>query len=154
MASAMNPRANTIGFTVPINMAKQILPQRRAEGHVTGGWLGVVIQSVTPELASEFGLEKAGGALISRVLPDGPASKADLQAGDVIVEFNGEPIEEWNELPRVVAGTSVAARRKNSAAYFMSGKFFFVQNDSTVSCINKTFRTRCTGKTSSNYYCI
>ena len=105
--TAMNPRANTIGFTVPINMAKQILPQLRADGHVTRGWLGVVIQGVTPELASEFGLEKEGGALISRVLPDGPAAKSKLRAGDVIVEFNAEPIEEWNELPRVVAGTSV-----------------------------------------------
>ena len=108
--TAMNPRANTIGFTVPINMAKQILPQLRADGHVTRGWLGVVIQGVTPELASEFGLEKEGGALISRVLPDGPAAKSKLQAGDVIVEFNAEPIEEWNELPRVVAGTSVDAK--------------------------------------------
>ena len=108
--TAMNPRANTIGFTVPINMAKQILPQLRADGHVTRGWLGVVIQGVTPELASEFGLEKEGGALISRVLPDGPAAKSKLRAGDVIVEFNTEPIEEWNELPRVVAGTSVDAK--------------------------------------------
>ena len=108
--TAMNPRANTIGFTVPINMAKQILPQLRTEGRVTRGWLGVVIQGVTPELASEFGLEEEGGALISRVLPDGPAAKADLRAGDVIVEFNQEPIEEWNELPRVVAGTSVDAK--------------------------------------------
>jgi serine protease Do len=105
--TAINPRANTIGFTVPINMAKQILPMLRVDGHVTRGWLGVVIQSITPELASEFGLSDEAGALVSRVLPDGPADAAGLQVGDVIVEFDGQRIDAWNDLPRVVAGTPV-----------------------------------------------
>ena len=105
--TAINPRANTIGFTVPINMAKQVLPMLRADGHVTRGWLGVVIQSITPELASEFGLSDEAGALVSRVLPDGPAASAGLKVGDVIVEFDGQRIDEWNDLPRVVAGTPV-----------------------------------------------
>ncbi|MFQ5418238.1 MAG: trypsin-like peptidase domain-containing protein, partial [Myxococcota bacterium] len=73
--TAINPRANTIGFAVPIDMAKQILPQLRAEGHVTRGWLGVGIQAVTPELAGQFDLEQARGALVSQVLEDGPASE-------------------------------------------------------------------------------
>ncbi len=106
--TAINPRANTIGFTVPINMAKAILPQLRLDGRVTRGWLGVVIQNVTPELAEAFDLSEEAGALVSRVMPGSPAAEAEIAVGDVIVEFDGEPIEEWNELPRVVAATAVA----------------------------------------------
>ena len=64
--TAINPRANTIGFAVPINMAKEILPQLKAEGHVTRGWLGVVIQKITPEIAEEFGLDEPTRARWSR----------------------------------------------------------------------------------------
>ncbi|MGH0031762.1 MAG: DegQ family serine endoprotease [Myxococcota bacterium] len=110
--TAINPRANTIGFAVPVNMAKDILPQLRATGSVTRGWLGVVIQRVTPELAESFDLEDKAGALVSKVEPGGPADKAGVQRGDVVVEFNGEPIEEMEELPRVVAGTSVGTKAK------------------------------------------
>jgi serine protease Do len=105
--TAINPRANTIGFAVPINMAKGILPQLRAEGHVTRGWLGVVIQGITPELAKEFELDEEKGALVSRVLPDGPAASAGVEVGDVIVDFDGSAIDDWRDLPRVVAGTPV-----------------------------------------------
>ncbi|MCZ6781993.1 MAG: DegQ family serine endoprotease [Proteobacteria bacterium] len=105
--TAINPRANTIGFAVPINMAKQILPQLRATGHVVRGWLGVVIQGVTPELAEEFDLDEEKGALVSRILPGGPAADAGLEVGDVIVEFDGHEIGEWKDLPRVVASTPV-----------------------------------------------
>jgi len=105
--TAINPRANTIGFAVPINMAKQILPQLRADGRVTRGWLGVVIQGITPELAESFELDSEKGALVSRVLPDGPAKIAGIERGDVIVEFNKDPIDEWRDLPRAVAATPV-----------------------------------------------
>jgi len=105
--TAINPRANSVGFTVPINMAKQILPQLRADGRVTRGWLGVVIQGLSPELAESFELENADGALVSRVLDDGPAKQAGIERGDVIVEFDGNAIEEWRDLPRVVAATPV-----------------------------------------------
>ena len=73
--TAINPRANTIGFAVPIDMAKAILPQLRASGHVTRGWLGVVIQGVTPEIAEELGLDETKGALVSKVIEDGPACR-------------------------------------------------------------------------------
>ena len=76
--TAINPRANTIGFAVPINMAKAILPQLRTDGHVTRGWLGVVIQDVTPEIAEAFDLEDHKGALVSKVIPDGPADAAGM----------------------------------------------------------------------------
>jgi serine protease Do len=105
--TAINPRANTIGFAVPVNMAKEILPQLQASGKVTRGWLGVVIQRITPELAKEFGLADDKGALVSKVMPDGPAAKAGIQRGDVIVEFDGHAISDWNELPRQVALTGI-----------------------------------------------
>ncbi|MAI80308.1 MAG: peptidase [Deltaproteobacteria bacterium] len=105
--TAINPRANTIGFTVPINMAKTILPQLRSQGKVTRGWLGVVIQGITPELAESFGLENEFGALVSKVLPESPALDAGIERGDVIVEFNQSPVKEWRELPRLVGETPV-----------------------------------------------
>jgi serine protease Do len=105
--TAIRPQANTIGFAVPINMAKDVLPQLRARGHVIRGWLGVVIQGISPELAEEFELEEQKGALVSRVLPDGPADAAGMKRGDVIVEFDKTAIDEWKDLPRVVAATPV-----------------------------------------------
>ena len=108
--TAINPRANTIGFAVPINMAKSILPQLRATGSVTRGWLGVVIQRITPELAESFKLGDRKGALVSKVEPGGPADEAGIRRGDVIVEFNGRPIEQMEELPRNVAETAVGTK--------------------------------------------
>jgi serine protease Do len=110
--TAINPRANTIGFAVPINMAKQILPQLKARGSVTRGWLGVVIQHITPDLTEALDLEDDKGALVSKVVPDGPAAEAGIEHGDVIVEFDDQPIEDWNELPRVVAATPVGKKVK------------------------------------------
>jgi serine protease Do len=112
--TAINPRANTIGFAVPINMAKSVLPQLKATGSVTRGWIGVVIQRITPELAESFKLEDKKGALVSKVEPGGPAEKAGIQRGDVIVEFNGTPIEEMEELPRAVANAPVGSKAKLS----------------------------------------
>jgi len=108
--TAINPRANTIGFAVPINMAKQVLPQLRAKGSVTRGWLGVVIQHITPELTEAMNLADEKGALVSKVAPDGPAEKAGIEHGDVIVEFDGKPVDDWNELPRIVAATPVGSK--------------------------------------------
>jgi serine protease Do len=105
--TAINPQANTIGFAVPIDMAKAILPQLRTAGHVTRGWLGVMIQKITPELAEELSLNDESGALVSKVVPNGPAAKAGIERYDVIVEFNDKPIEDLSELPRAVAETAV-----------------------------------------------
>jgi serine protease Do len=110
--TAINPRANTIGFAVPVNMAKSILPQLRAKGHVTRGWLGVVIQPVTKELGEHLELEDPNGALVSRVIPEGPADDAGIEHRDVIVEFDGQEIADWNELPRVVASTPIDKKVK------------------------------------------
>jgi serine protease Do len=105
--TAINPRANTIGFAVPIDMAKAILPQLRATGHVTRGWLGVVIQGVSPEIAEELGLDDTKGALVSKVVEDGPGAKAGIEKMDVIREFDGKPVEDYDDLPKIVASTPV-----------------------------------------------
>ncbi len=110
--TAIKPAANTIGFAVPVNMAKDILPQLRVHGHVTRGWLGVVIQKITPELAEHLELEDEKGALVSRVMPGGPADEAGIKRYDVILEFDGKPVDEMNDLPRIVASTSVDRKVK------------------------------------------
>jgi serine protease Do len=106
----VNPlRGQNIGFAIPINIAKALLPQLKDKGRVTRGWLGVQIQRVTPALAKSFGLEQARGALVSEVLPDSPAAKAKLQSGDIILEFAGKKLEDFDDLPRVVAATAPGA---------------------------------------------
>jgi len=99
-----------IGFAIPINMVKQILPQLKEKGEVTRGWLGVMIQEVTPELAKQFGLEKPQGALVAQVQEDSPAEKAGMKREDIIVEFDGKEIQKSSELPRIVANTPVGKR--------------------------------------------
>jgi serine protease Do len=94
-----------IGFAIPVNLAKGILAQLHEHGSVTRGWLGVQVQQVTPQLAKSFGLEHERGALVADVQPNSPAEQAGIQPGDVIVEFQGQKIDEMNELPRLVANT-------------------------------------------------
>ncbi len=96
-----------IGFAIPINEAKAILPQLEARGHVTRGWLGVGIQPVTDSLAKALHLPEAKGALVAQVMEGSPAAKAGLQAGDVIVEFDGHAVAKGSDLPRRVAATSI-----------------------------------------------
>jgi serine protease Do len=96
-----------IGFAIPINMAKGIIAQLRDSGKVTRGYLGVRFQPLTPDLAKSFGLETDKGALIANVEKDTPAEKAGLKAGDVILEYDGKPVNEGNELPRYVAVTPI-----------------------------------------------
>jgi len=101
-----------IGFAIPINMAKGVLPQLEEKGKVTRGWLGVAIQPVTPELAQSFGVEGEKGALVADVTKDSPADKAGLKSGDIILEFDGKQILEMNNLPRLVAATPVGKKVK------------------------------------------
>ena len=96
-----------IGFAIPVNMAKEIAPQLKEKGHVTRGWLGVGIQKITPELAKSFGLKEEKGALVSQVATGGPADKAGIETGDVIVEFDGKMVADSNDLPRMVASLPV-----------------------------------------------
>lgn len=96
-----------IGFAIPVNMAKQIIPQLRDDGHVTRGWLGVTVQALNEDLADSFGLEKPEGALVNEVVEDSPADKAGLKRGDIILTYDGKPVDELNDLPRLVAVTPV-----------------------------------------------
>ncbi|MCK4437127.1 Do family serine endopeptidase [bacterium] len=101
-----------LGFAIPINMAKDILPQLKESGKVVRGWLGVSIQPVTKDLAETFELPDAKGALIGGLIEDGPAEKAGIVEGDVIREFNGKPIESVQELQKEVARTKVGKKVK------------------------------------------
>ena len=99
-----------IGFAIPIDQAKSIVEQLKAKGKVTRGWLGVSIQSVTPELAKSFGLKEPIGALVAEVTKDGPADKAGVHRGDVITSFNGTTVKDSHELPALVARTPVGEK--------------------------------------------
>jgi serine protease Do len=100
-----------VGFSVPINVAKEILPQLREKGRVIRGWMGVQIQPVTEDLAKTYRMAEAKGAVISDVTADSPAAKAGLEPGDVVIEVDGRPIEDNNDLSRYIAsrapGTTV-----------------------------------------------
>ena len=96
-----------IGFAIPVNMVKAVVAQLRDSGKVTRGYLGVRFQPLTADLAKSFGLDSEKGALIANVEKDTPAEKAGLKAGDVILEYDGKPIGEGNDLPKLVAVTPI-----------------------------------------------
>jgi serine protease Do len=96
-----------IGFAIPVNLAKDEIPDLEEKGRVTRGWLGVMIQKVTPDIAESLGLPDAQGALVAEVMKDGPAQSAGIKVGDVIVEFDGHPIKDSTDLPMIVARTPI-----------------------------------------------
>ncbi|MEM7545256.1 MAG: DegQ family serine endoprotease [Pseudomonadota bacterium] len=96
-----------IGFSVPSALVKNVVGQLREFGQTRRGWLGVRIQSVTDELAEGLGLEQPSGALVSEVTTDGPAAEGGIEAGDVILKFDGRDVQEMRDLPRMVAETEV-----------------------------------------------
>ncbi|MFP4080072.1 MAG: DegQ family serine endoprotease [Ectothiorhodospira sp.] len=96
-----------LSFAIPAEVARDVVEQLRDQGHVTRGWLGVLIQEVTRELADSLGMDRPTGALVARVLPDSPAEAAGLKAGDVIVAFNGREIPRSGALPPVVGAAPV-----------------------------------------------
>lgn len=95
-----------IGFAIPVNLAKELLPQLK-EGKVVRGWLGVMIQHITPDLQDKLDLKDQRGALVADVTAGGPAEKAGIRRGDVIVSFDGKEVREMNELPMMVGSTPV-----------------------------------------------
>lgn len=105
--AAIIARGQGIGFAIPVNMAKEIIPQLEEKGHVTRGWLGVSIQEMTPELAKSMGLKETKGALVAQVVSGSPAEKAGIERGDVITEFDGKAVADSKDLPRIVASTPV-----------------------------------------------
>jgi serine protease Do len=98
-----------IGFAIPVNMAKDLLPQLK-DGKVVRGWLGVMIQQINRALQEKLDLDDMNGALVADVTPDGPAEKAGIKRGDVIVSFDGNEIKEMQDLPYMVSITPVDKR--------------------------------------------
>ncbi len=100
-----------LSFAIPASVARNVVDQLKANGKVTRGWLGVTIQDVDKNLAESFGLKRPGGALVAEVSTDGPAAKAGLRSGDIIVSFDGKDIPTSADLPHVVGlvtpGTTV-----------------------------------------------
>ena len=96
-----------IGFAIPSNLAKPIVGQLLKYGRARRGYLGVRIQTVTDEIAQGLDLPKASGALVTSLSEDGPAARAKIEVGDVILSFDGKPIDEMRSLPRIVAETAV-----------------------------------------------
>jgi len=101
-----------VGFAVPSNMARSVMENLVKSGKVTRGWLGISIQEITPDLAKQFALPDAKGALVSDVLENSPAAKAGLQQGDVIVSYDGKPVENPGSLRNHVAQTGVGKKVK------------------------------------------
>ncbi len=96
-----------LSFAIPIDVVMTIVEQLKSSGKVARGWLGVHIQDVTSDLAESFGMERPYGAVVAKVMPEGPAASSDLQTGDVIVAFEGKKIELSSELPPLVGVTPV-----------------------------------------------
>jgi serine protease Do len=105
--SAIIASGQGIGFAIPSNMAKEVIAQLKDKGKVSRGWIGVTVQSITPEIAKAFGLKDAKGALVSDLTEGGPAASAGMKRGDIIVSFDGKDISEISDLSRTVAMTPV-----------------------------------------------
>jgi serine protease Do len=109
-----------IGFAIPSALAKPVIDQIIEFGRTRRGWLGVRIQNVTDEIAESLGLKSVTGALVASVTEGGPAQKAGLEAGDVILKFNGGEINAMRNLPRLVASTPIDS--KVEVLYWRDGK--------------------------------
>jgi serine protease Do len=96
-----------IGFAIPSNIAREVVAELRENGTVERGWLGVMIQPVTPDVAESLGLDEPKGALVADVTPDSPAEEAGLRQGDIILGFDGQEIEKMRDLTRVVADAEI-----------------------------------------------
>ena len=109
----LGPSGNIgIGFSIPSNNARKVISQLIEFGETKRGWLGVRIQTVSKEIAEVEKLDKARGALVASVAENSPSDRAGIKAGDIILEFDGRPINEMNELPRIVAETDVGKKVK------------------------------------------
>ncbi len=99
-----------IGFAVPANMVKWVVEKLKKDGEIKRGWIGVTIQSTTDEIAQSLGLGKAQGAIVSNVAEGGPADKANIEAGDIILKFDGKSISKMRSLPLIVAETPIGKK--------------------------------------------
>lgn len=109
-----------LSFAIPMNVAMEVADQLKQNGAVSRGWLGVIIQEVSRDLAESFGLDKPEGALVAKVLPDSPAEAAGLKEGDIIYRFNGQPINRSGDLPHQVG--RVAPETEAQVSVVRNGK--------------------------------
>jgi serine protease Do len=105
MNTAISAQGAGIGFAIPASTLSHIFPSLRDKGELSRSWLGVQIQSLTPELAKSYGLQNTSGALVAEVMPNSPAAKAGIQSGDVLTRFDGKPLESSSSLPILVSLT-------------------------------------------------
>jgi serine protease Do len=110
MNTAVNAQAQGIGFAIPSNMLKAMVPLLASHGYAPRSWLGVYPQPITVHLQRAFGLADRRGALLSEVVPDSPAGRAGLEPGDVVLTFDGKPIQRADDLPWIVATTPPGRR--------------------------------------------
>ncbi len=99
-----------LSFAIPIDLAMNVVRQLKEKGRVSRGWLGIYFQEVTRDLAESFGMDKPRGALVAKVVPDSPAEKAGLRVGDVIVSYDGKPVDDPGVLPPLVGQTPVGKK--------------------------------------------
>ncbi|RLA45208.1 MAG: serine peptidase [Gammaproteobacteria bacterium] len=109
-----------LSFAIPVNVALEVVAQLKDKGYVDRGWLGVYIQDVDKNLAESLGLKKSSGALIAQVEPGSAADKAGMMAGDVVIKFNGQPIDQASDLPHAVG--LIAPGKKVPAVVVRKGK--------------------------------
>ena len=110
--TAIDARAQGIGFAIPINVAKNVIPQLLNKGEVTRGWLGVALADMNPQIAKSLGLKDASGALVQEVFPGEPASKAGLQAYDVVVDVDGKKIENSRDFRIEIGNKPIGSSAK------------------------------------------
>jgi len=123
-----------VGFAVPSNLVKRIVAQLEKTGTVTRGWLGVRIQAVTKDMAQSFGLDQPRGALVSAVVPDSPAAKAGLKSGDIVLSWDGKPVQKFTDLVRLVSNSK--SGKTIDARVWRGGK------DKTLAVVVATAATR------------
>ena len=105
--TAINASGSGIGFAIPINMVKEMLPALKATGHYARSWMGIKIQALTPELAASYGLKDNAGALVAEVVPGGPAATAQLREGDIILQFDGHDLRAADDLPLLASKAGI-----------------------------------------------
>jgi len=118
--TAIIPQGQGIGFAIPVNTAKPLIPQLIEDGEVTRGYLGVSIQTITPDLAKALKIKEQKGALVSDVVPEGPADRAGIKRGDLIVAYNNKNVDDSHDLPQLVAVTEEG--KKATVTLIRNGK--------------------------------
>ena len=127
-----------LSFAIPIKTAMGVAKQLESKGYVERGWLGVAIQDMSPALAKRFAMDKPRGALIGDIVPDSPALAAGLEAGDVILSFDGQPVRKSSDLPAIVAATPIGNSAKvevlrNGKTQFLTVKVGKLKEDRVAS---------------------